>query len=85
MAGASGFALVFGVGLWRGNPTTMVFLGALFSAVGFGLFARLWMGLVLQGLEDSLLTKQIRTESEPEKSGEKFLPDDTPEPVPNEQ
>ncbi len=85
MAGASGFALVFGVGLWRGNPPSVVLLGALFSAVGFGLFARLWMGLVLQGLEDSLLTKQIRTESGPEKSGEKFLPDDTPEPVPNEQ
>ena len=85
MAGAAGFALVVGFGLWRGNSPATVLLGALFAAVGFGLFARLWMELVLQGLEDSLLTKQISTESGPEKSGEKFLPGDTPEPVPNEQ
>ena len=85
MAGAAGFTLVFGVGLWRGNPLPMVLLGALFAAIGFGLFARLWMGLVLQGLKDSLLTKQISTELGPKKSGEKFLPDDVPESVPNEQ
>jgi len=85
MAGATGFALVFGAGLWRGNPLSMVLLGALFAAVGFGLFARLWMGLVLQGLEDSLLTKQISTGSGPETSGENFLPDDGPESVTNEQ
>ena len=85
MAGAAGFALVFGFGLWRGNSPATVLLGALFAAVGFGLFARLWMGLVLQGLEDSLMTKQISAETEPEKSGEKFLTDDAPEPAANEQ
>ena len=85
MAGAAGFALVFGFGLWRGNSPTTVLLGALFAAVGFGLFARLWMGLVLQGLEDSLLIKQINAETKPEKSGEKFLADDAPESAPNEQ
>lgn len=85
MTGAAGFALVLGVGLWRGNPPSMVLLGALFAAVGFSLFARLWMGLVLRGLEDSLLTKQNSKESKPEKSDEKFLPDDMRESVPNEQ
>ncbi len=85
MAGAAGFALVFGAGLWRGNPPSMVLLGALFAAVGFGLFARLWMGLVLQGLEDSLLTKLPSTESGHEQSAENFLPDDEPESLPNKQ
>jgi len=85
MAGAAGFALVFGIGLWRSNPPPMVLLGALFAAVGFGLLARLWMGLMLQGLEDSLLTKQISPEPESEKSSNKFLPDDEPETVPNKQ
>jgi len=85
MAGAAGFALVFGVGLWRGNPPTAMLLGALFVAVGFGLFARLWMGLVLQGLEDSMLAKQVSTETKLEKSGEKFLTDDASEHAPNEQ
>ena len=85
MAGAAGFALVFGFGLWRGNSPATVLLGALFAAVGFGLFARLWMGLVLQGLEDSLLAKQASTEAETEKPKEKFPADDVPIPTPNEQ
>ncbi|MDP6036814.1 MAG: hypothetical protein QGG55_12250 [Verrucomicrobiota bacterium] len=85
MAGAAGFAFVVGFGLWRGNSPATVLLGALFAAVGFGLFARLWMELVLQGLEDSLLTKQMSAKSGPGKSGEKFLPVDAPESAPNEQ
>ena len=85
MAGAAGFALVFGFGLWRGNPPATVLLGALFAAVGFGLFARLWMGLVLQGLEDSLLAEQAHTEAETEKTGEKLPTDCAPMPTPNEQ
>ena len=85
MAGAAGFTLVFGFGLWRGNPPATVLLGALFATVGFGLFARLWMGLVLQGLEDSLLRKQAHTEAETEKPGEKLPTDGAPMPAPNEQ
>ena len=85
MAGAAGFALVFGFGLWRGNPPAAMLLGALFVAVGFGLFARLWMGLVLQGLEDSLLAKQASAETETEKPKGKFSADGASMPEPNEQ
>ena len=85
MAGAAGFALVFGLGLWHGKPPAPVLLGALFAAVGFGLFARLWMGLLLQGLEDSLLTKQINAISENEEPEEKLPGEIETVPTPNER
>ena len=85
MTGAAGFALVFGFGLWHGKPPENVLLGALFAAVGFGLFARLWMGLLIQGLEDSLLTKQINAISEIEEPEEKLPTEGGSMPTQNEQ
>ena len=85
MAGAAGFALVLGAGLWLGNAPATVLMGALFAAVGFGLFARLWMELILHGLADSLLAKQARAETEAVKPGETVAPDGAPLTVPNEQ
>ena len=85
ITGAAGFALVFGVGLWHGKPAEKVLLGALFAAVGFGLLARLWMGLLTQGLEDSLLTKQINAISEIDEPEEELPTKDGSMPAPNEQ
>lgn len=84
MAGAAGFTLVMGVGLWRENPPSTVLMGALLAAVGFGLFARVWMELVLHGLADSLLAKQARAESAAGKPGENDNQNDAPLTAPNE-
>jgi len=85
MAGAAGFALVLGGGLWRGTAPSTVLMGALFAAVGFGLFARLWMELMLHGLADSLLARQARAETEAVKRGETDAPDGAPLTAPNER
>ena len=72
MAGGAGFALVLGLGLWRGVAWPTALLGGLLAAVGFGRMARLWMEMILKGREDSLLARQAtaheaaKTEAETE-------------------
>ncbi len=74
MAGAAGFALVLGLGLWRGVAWPTALLGGLLAAVGFGLMARLWMEMILKGLEDSLLARQAAAHEEAKAEAETEFP-----------